>query len=165
MRDEDFLDTKDEHLEKTCTALRELGITYFSYGLIFHEDVLTSFFSNKEWENHYKDKNYNRTDPLLLGVMHSNFSLIIWDALHPVGKEKKVMMERNEMCHIKSGMTFGIKGTRSKEIIALGSPVSPKEFYSLFGEEKLISEVHSIITNFYIPMRNACVGQLTRKLC
>lgn len=150
MSDEDFLETKDNHLEKICSALNELGITYFSYGLIFQEAVITSCFSNKEWEEHYRERGYNKKDPLLLGVIHSNFPLIVWDALHPIGREKKVMLERNEICQIKSGITLGIKGNKNKQIIALGSPASPKEFYGLLQEEKLTREIHNIIKKFYI---------------
>ncbi|MBS0272562.1 MAG: autoinducer binding domain-containing protein [Proteobacteria bacterium] len=155
MNGEDFLETKSKHLAKVCVGLSKLGITYFSYGLICQKKVIISRFSNEEWEKHYKDKGYNKKDPLLLGVIHSNLPLIVWDALHPIGHEKKVMQERNEICKIRSGITFGINGDKGKQIIAFGSPASPKEFYYLLQEEKLTLEIHNSIKSFYMAEQQA----------
>lgn len=149
MKDENILNKKEDLLQSTYMAFEKLGITYFSYGLITQGKVLSSCFSKEEWGRHYKEKHYDKTDPLLRGVVQLNFSLIIWDALHPFGKEKEVMMERNEICGIKSGLTLGIKEQRSKEIIALGANILPKDFYKLLKDEKYIKEIYEIIKQFY----------------
>lgn len=148
-----LLETKNEHLRLTYDAFKRLGVSYFSYGLIQKNKALTSCFSNKEWGDLYKKNNYYKTDPLLRGVMHSSLPLIVWDALHPVGEAKKVMMERNEVCKIKSGLTIGLFGKETREIIGLGAEVSPKEFYELLKEEQYLSEIHHIIKCFYAPFR------------
>ena len=141
---------RSEHIKMTFCELEKLGITYFSYGIMAHGNVLNVVFSNEEWGNRYKELHYERTDPLVQGVMQSNLPLIIWDALHPFGKGRKVMMERNEICGLKSGLTVGIKNNEITEIMALGSQISPHEFYSLLNEEKYIKDIHRIVKNFYI---------------
>lgn len=147
------LETKNEHLRLTYDAFKRVGVNYFSYGLIQKNKVLISCFSNKEWGDLYKKNNYHKVDPLLRGVMHSSFPLIVWDALHPAGEAKKVMMERNEVCKVKSGLTIGLFGKDTKEIIALGAEASPKEFYQLLKEEQYLSEIHHIIKCFYAAFK------------
>lgn len=147
MKDEDRYE--NEYIKMTFYELEKLGITYFSYGIMAHGNVLNVIFSNEEWGNRYQKNHYERTDPLVQGITHSNLPLIIWDALHPFGKERKVMTERNEICGLKSGLTVGLKNNQITEIIALGAQISPHEFYSLLNEEKYIKEIQNIVKKFY----------------
>lgn len=139
---------EEEPLSKTHYALQEIGITYFSYGLVAQVHILASYFSNKEWGQLYRENHYERTDPLFNGVLFSKFPLIFWDALHTSGKEQKVMMERNEVCGVRSGLTVGLKNNTQTEIIALGSTLTPKEFYGLINEEVSIKNIQAIISTF-----------------
>jgi len=83
----------------------------------------------------------------------------VWDALHSSGKEKKVMVERNEICALKSGLTIGISHKKNIEIIALGSEMSPREFHCFFRDENYTRKVNQMISHFYkshkenFPMR------------
>jgi hypothetical protein len=149
----EHLEAKNEHLCLTYDAFKRLGISYFSYGLSQKNKTFTYCMSSNEWCDHYKKNNYYKIDPLLRGVMDSNLPLIVWDALHPVGEAKKVMMERNEICKIKSGLTIGLFGKGTREIIGLGAEVSPKEFYELLKEENYLSEINHILKCFYAPFR------------
>ncbi len=129
--------------------MQESGITYFSYGIISSGEILVSYFTNEEWGNIYKEKCYNRADPLLKHVVHFHFPLIVWDALHPYGQEKQIMLERNEVCHLKSGLTVGINNKNNTEIIAFGTDVAPQEFYSLLKDETYKRNIYNIISAFY----------------
>jgi len=159
MKNKDFLQANPLHVQSTHRDLKKLGIPYFSYGLISQGVVLNSCFSNEEWGNIYREKRYDKIDPLFLGVLRSNFPLIVWDALHPYGKELQVMMERNEVCGIKSGLTLGIKNKNNTEIIALGAENSPKEFYSLLNDEKYIKNIYNIVKKFYQLHKNSSLKQ------
>lgn len=149
MKNKDFLQVNPLHVKSTHRDLKKLGISYFSYGLISQGVVLSSCFSNEEWGKIYREKRYDKIDPLFLGVLRSNFSLIVWDALHPYGTELQVMMERHEVCDIKSGLTFGIKNKDNTEIMALGAEISPRGFYSLLNDENYIKDIYNIVRNFY----------------
>lgn len=142
-----------ELLHNTLTLptkeMRESGITYFSYGIISKGEVLVSYFTNEEWGTIYKENRYNKADPLLKRVVHFHFPLIVWDALHPNGQEKKIMLERNEVCHLKSGLTVGINNKNNTEIIAFGTDVAPQEFYRLLRDETYKRNIYSIISAFY----------------
>jgi len=144
--------------------MRESGITYFSYGIISKGEVVVSYFTNEEWGTLYKEKRYNRADPLLKRVMHFHFPLIVWDALHPDGQEKKIMLERNEVCHLKSGLTVGINNKRTTEIIAFGTDVSPQEFYSLLRDEAYKRSVYNIISEFYKKQEDTLSKTLSKGL-
>ena len=147
------METKAHHLSLTYKALKKLGITYFSYGLIQEGRILSSCFSNQEWGALYKKKNYCKVDPLFLGVIRSNLPLIVWDACRPEDVDgQRIMQERNDICKIKSGLTIGLLNKNKKEIIALGAEVSSKEFYGLLKEEQYLSEIHHIIKCFYAPL-------------
>lgn len=150
MNNVNFLSMKEDVLRPSQEELEKFGITYFSYGLISQGYVLSSYFTNEEWGKLYKEKHYDKTDPLLCGVIRSNLPLIVWDALHPFGEAQKVMLQRNEICKIRSGLTIGIRNNENREIIALGADISPKEFYSLLKEEKYINHIYRIISQFYI---------------
>jgi hypothetical protein len=130
-------------------AMQESGLTYFSYGLLSHGEALLTYFTHEEWGHLYQEKHYNKIDPLLRGVVHSHFPLIVWDALHPFGKEKKVMAERNEVCNLKSGLTVGINNKGYTEIIALGSEIPPQDFYHLLRDETYIHKIYEMISKFY----------------
>lgn len=138
-----------ENFDILKVNLKEIGLNYFSYGLISQDEVLLSYFTHKEWGNLYQEKHYNKMDPLLHGVIHSHFSLIIWDALHSYGKEKEVMVERNEVCALKSGLTIGIENKGYTEIIALGSEMLPREFHCLLRDENYARKINEMIANFY----------------
>jgi hypothetical protein len=157
MKDEDRC--KGKHIKMTFDALEKLGIVYFSYGFIFKGNVLNSCFSHDEWGKLYKEKQYNKIDPLFIGVQHSNIPLIVWDAVHPSSEKRKVMMERNEICRIKSGLTIGIKNKEGKEIIALGADIIPKEFYKLLKEEKYVNALYETLGKFYVSYKE----ELTNK--
>lgn len=130
-------------------AMREIGLTYFSYGLLSQGEPLLSYFTHKEWGHLYQENHYNKIDPLLRAVVQSHFPLIVWDALHPFGKEKKVMAERNEVCNLKSGLTLGINNKSYTEIIALGSELPPQEFYHLLRDEAYTRKIYELISKFY----------------
>lgn len=137
---------KDELPEKD---MREIGLTYFSYGLLSQGETLISYFTNEEWGHLYQENHYSKIDPLLRGVVHSHFPLIVWDALHPFGKEKEVMAERNAVCNLKSGLTVGINNKEYTEIIALGSEMPPRDFYQLLRDEAYTRKIYQIISKFY----------------
>ena len=130
-------------------AMREIGLTYFSYGLLSQGEPLLSYFTNEEWGHLYQENHYNKIDPLLHGVVHSHFPLIVWDALHPFGKEKEVMAERNKVCNLKSGLTVGINNKQYTEIIALGSEIPPQDFYRLLRDETYTRKIYEMIFKFY----------------
>lgn len=146
-----FSGEEDGYIKNTLSDLERFGITYFSYGLISQEGLLSSYFSHKEWGKLYREKEYNRYDPLFHGIFFSNFPLIVWDALHPFGKEQNIMAQRNEICGIRSGLTIGIKNkkNKNKEILAFGAPLSPKEFYSLINDEAHTKEIYKIMCHFF----------------
>lgn len=145
-------------------ATQEIGLTYFSYGLLSQGKPILSYFTNKEWGNLYQKNHYNKIDPLLHGVIYSHFPLIVWDALHPLGKEKRVMAERNEVCNLKSGLTVGINNKGYTEIIALGSQLPPQDFYHLLRDEAYTRKIYEIISKFYkthkdiFLLRNKAIG-------
>ncbi len=149
MKDNKRIEETKDHIRHTCSQLEKFGITYFSYGLIVNESVLISIFSHEEWGKLYKENRYDRVDPLLRGVMCSNFPLIIWDALHPCGRERQIMMERNKICGIKSGLTIGVRNKDNKEIFALGADMSPEKFYGLLNNEAYLKEIYNIIGSLY----------------
>lgn len=129
--------------------MREIGLSYFSYGLVTEGEVLYSYFTHQEWGTLYQEKRYKEIDPLLRGVIHSRFPLIVWDALHPCGKEKEIMAERNEICKIKSGLTVGLRKKGYTELIALGAESSPLEFYSLLKDKDYTRKIYDIVSRFY----------------
>lgn len=141
--------SENQHLKIASQKLEKFGITYLSYGVISDGKILSDVFSHKEWRNHYKENHYEKRDPLVQGVLRSNLPLIIWDALHPFGDERKVMVERNEMCGIQSGLTIGIKNAGTTEIIALGAKITSHDFYLLLNDEKHMSTIHGIVREFY----------------
>jgi len=130
-------------------AMKEIGLTYFSYGLLSQEKHLLSYFTNKEWGLLYQKRHYNKIDPLLRGIVNSHLPLIVWDALHPFGKEKKIMVERNEVCNLKSGLTVGISNKGYTEIIAFGSEIPPQDFYHLLRDEVYTRKIYQMISTFY----------------
>ena len=130
-------------------TLQELGLTYFSYGLISQNEVVLSYFTHEEWGHLYQEKHYNKIDPLLRGVVYSHFPLILWDALHACGQEKKLMAERNDVCKLQSGLTIGITNKECTEIIALGSEIPSRDFYHLLKEEAYTRKIYEMISKFY----------------
>ncbi len=144
-----FLKVPEDAFKLPEEALREIELTYFSYGLLSQGKTLLSYFTNEEWGHLYQKNHYDQIDPLLRGVVHSHFPLIMWDALHPFGQEKKVMAERNEVCNLKSGLTVGINNKEYTEIIALGSEIPPQEFYHLLRDETYTRKIYQILSKFY----------------
>lgn len=132
-----------------------LGLSYFSYGLIVKNHILTSYFSNKEWGELYKARRYNLIDPLLKSVLNSHIPLIVWDAFHSTGKENYIMNERQELCKVQSGLTLGLRTPESTEIIALGSNVSTKEFYELLNKENYLATIYELIKRFYLTHKES----------
>ena len=59
------------------------------------------------------------------------------------------MIERNEICHLKSGLTIGINKKNCTEIIAFGSEVSPQELYARLKELDYTRKIYDIISRFY----------------
>ncbi len=151
-----------EHLLDASVRLEKFGITYFSYGLISEGTVVNNSFSHEQWGHYYKLNHYENKDPLVYGVVQANLPLIIWDALHPHGEERKVMAERNEMCGIKAGMTIGIKSKHETEIIALGAAISANDFYTLLNDEHHFKQIHEIVKDFYSAYKQALKGNQTR---
>ncbi|MBY0292769.1 MAG: autoinducer binding domain-containing protein [Alphaproteobacteria bacterium] len=150
MKSDNGAEDKTESLRTASEEFEKIGISYFSYGLVSRGEVVTSIFSNEEWGRRYRKNHYEKMDPLVLGVVYSSFPLIIWDALHACGKEKKLMMERYEICDVKSGLTLGIKNRESTEVLAVGSTRSPQEFYNLLSDEGFLKKVYTIIRKFYV---------------
>jgi hypothetical protein len=151
MKKDTFLKTPTDSPKKTDmeTFLRSLELSYFSYGLILEGEVLFSYFTHQEWGQLYQEKHYNKIDPLLRGVVQSHFPLIVWDALHPSGEEKKVMMERNEVCRLNSGLTIGITKENSTEIIAFGSEVSPQNLHARLMDMDYARKIYDMTSHFY----------------
>ena len=141
---------ESESLKIASEEFEKIGISYFSYGLVSRGEVLACIFSNEEWGRRYRKNNYETIDPLVLGAVYSNFPLIIWDALHTFGKEKKLMMERYEICEVKAGLTLGVKNKENTEVLAVGTKSSPQEFYTLLSDEGFLKKVYTIIRKFYV---------------
>ena len=129
--------------------MQESGITISVMEIISSGEILVSSLPMKNGEISTKKKCYDRADPLLKHVVHFHFPLIVWDALHPYGQEKQIMLERNEVCHLKSGLTVGINNKNNTEIIAFGTDVAPQEFYSLLKDETYKRNIYNIISAFY----------------
>jgi hypothetical protein len=138
----------NESLLDAYKYLNEMGISYFSHGFKYQENDVSVFFTNEDWAQTYLNKNYLYFDPLLQNVRDKHIPLVLWDTLPLEKAEKEIMIERYEVCKIKSGFTIGLTRPDQFEIFALGSSLKDPDFSSNLCDYKYCQQLYKLLNDF-----------------